>query len=239
MSPGSSCAARRHRCVALAGSPARRRVVAATRWALQRIAPFVSISGSEAQDVAGNWENPSWVAGPLAAGAPLLGVRGTSAPGRAWVNIDTGRPTCAALVSARASRGGRVSLRYRVSDRLPTCGKASVRIRVYRGKKLMKTLKPGTVKVNAETLLRLACHAPQRDVLLGGQRQGHRRHHPGGVRWANVDGAIVVRDSGAGPGRTHPGWRRDADTSRTPRLVVASDAEEDRLQQRRLGGAWC
>ena len=123
--------------------------MAATRWALQRIAPFVSISGSEAQDVAGNWENPSWVAGPLAAGAPLLGVRGTSAPGRAWVNIDTGRPTCAALVSARASRGGRVSLRYRVSDRLPTCGKASVRIRVYRGKKLMKTLKPGTVKVNA------------------------------------------------------------------------------------------
>ncbi len=65
-----------------------------------------------------------------------------------YVNIDLSRPICLALRNVTAPVGHLADLRYRINDRLPTCGKANVKIRIYRGHSLLKTISLGRVTVN-------------------------------------------------------------------------------------------
>ena len=78
----------------------------------------------------------------------LDGAGNWATPGRGWVNIDEGRPTCVALANATVKTGKRVQLRYRVNDPLPSCGKANATIRIYRHGKLVKKLTTVKVAVN-------------------------------------------------------------------------------------------
>ena len=61
------------------------------------------------------------------------------------VRVDTGSPTPLALGNATVRRGGKATLEYRVNDVTP---RAICRIKVYRGTRLTKTLKPGLVTTN-------------------------------------------------------------------------------------------
>jgi hypothetical protein len=64
--------------------------------------------------------------------------------------IDQRRPATKAY-SATVEQGRKVGLRYRVNDALPGCGKAAVALRIYKGKKLKKTIKvPGTSVCNVK-----------------------------------------------------------------------------------------
>lgn len=54
------------------------------------------------------------------------------------VRIDSRKPTTRAY-KATVKRGGKVKLRYRIGDPLPGCGEATVKLRIYKGKKLKKT----------------------------------------------------------------------------------------------------
>jgi photosystem II stability/assembly factor-like uncharacterized protein len=66
----------------------------------------------------------------------------------AYVNIDTGRPRCVAVANVEATPGSLVKLAFRVNDPAPSCGRAVVTIRIYRGRVVAKTirLKAFTVK---------------------------------------------------------------------------------------------
>ena len=66
----------------------------------------------------------------------------------AYVNIDTGRPRCVAVANVEATPGSLVKFAFRVNDPAPSCGKAVVTIRIYRGRVVAKTirLKAFTVK---------------------------------------------------------------------------------------------
>lgn len=74
------------------------------------------------------------------------------------VRIDTRRPTTRALYRASVRRYRYVTLRYRVNDTKPTCGKATVTIRIknLRGR-TVKTLKPGLKSVNTNLGWRFRC----------------------------------------------------------------------------------
>jgi hypothetical protein len=65
-----------------------------------------------------------------------------------YVNIDTGRPRCVAVANVEATPGSLVKFAYRVNDPAPSCGKAVVTIRIYRGRTVAKTLRLKAVTVN-------------------------------------------------------------------------------------------
>ena len=65
------------------------------------------------------------------------------------VNIDSGRPTCAAAANVEVRPDARVTFVFRVKDPLPSCGKAAVRIAIRRGSRIVKTIHLTGVKVNA------------------------------------------------------------------------------------------
>jgi subtilisin family serine protease len=67
-------------------------------------------------------------------------------PQQVTVRVDAGRPAPLALSNATVKRGKRATLKYRVDDVTP---RATCRIKVYRGERLVKTLKPGLVTTNA------------------------------------------------------------------------------------------
>jgi hypothetical protein len=58
------------------------------------------------------------------------------------VKLDSRKPTTKAF-AATVQRGRTVRLRYRVLDALPGCGKAKATLKIYGGKKLIRTLKDG------------------------------------------------------------------------------------------------
>ena len=72
----------------------------------------------------------------------------TEATRRVTVRVDAGRPAPLALGDATARQGRRATLRYRINDVTP---RATCRIRIYRGTRTVKTLKPGLVRTNQTT----------------------------------------------------------------------------------------
>ncbi len=79
---------------------------------------------------------------------------------RATVRVDAGRPTPLALSNATAKKGKKATLRYRVNDVTP---RATCRIKVYKGMRLMKTLRPGLVTTNLARTYTWTCRlAPGR-----------------------------------------------------------------------------
>jgi lipoprotein-anchoring transpeptidase ErfK/SrfK len=66
-----------------------------------------------------------------------------------YVNIDTRRPVCVATANVAARPGTLVRFRFRIRDLAPTCGKAAVTIRIYRGRAVVKTIRLIGVPVNS------------------------------------------------------------------------------------------
>jgi len=67
-----------------------------------------------------------------------------------FVNIDATKPVTKAD-AASVVKGKKGKLAYRVNDATPTCGKAKVTLKVYKGRKLKKTIKvPDTVACNVK-----------------------------------------------------------------------------------------
>ena len=58
----------------------------------------------------------------------------------AYVNIDTGRPACLALADVQVKPGKVAKFPFRVNDPSPSCGKADVTIKIYRGRVVVKTI---------------------------------------------------------------------------------------------------
>ena len=58
----------------------------------------------------------------------------------AFVNIDTGRPACLALADVQVKPGKVAKFPFRVNDPSPSCGKADVTIKIYRGRVVAKTI---------------------------------------------------------------------------------------------------
>ena len=69
-----------------------------------------------------------------------------------YVNIDTGRPVCLAAANVKARPGTLVRFSYRVQDARPSCGKAVVKITIYRGHTIVKTIRLPGVRVNARRI---------------------------------------------------------------------------------------
>jgi hypothetical protein len=69
-----------------------------------------------------------------------------------YVNIDTGRPVCLALANVKAARGTLARFSYRIKDPAPSCGAALVKITIYRGHAVVKTIRLSGVAVNAKRI---------------------------------------------------------------------------------------
>jgi hypothetical protein len=65
------------------------------------------------------------------------------------VRIDTRKPTTKAYAAA-VKKGKTVKLAYKVLDAKPGCGQAAVTLKIYKGKKLKKTLKAGSHASNVK-----------------------------------------------------------------------------------------
>jgi hypothetical protein len=90
-----------------------------------------------------------------AQGATALHYRSTDAAGNietaktATVKIDGGKPTTKGF-AAKVRQGKKVKLGYQVNDPHPGSGRATVTLKIYKGKKLKKTIQiKGTVTCNA------------------------------------------------------------------------------------------
>ena len=59
----------------------------------------------------------------------------------AFVNIDTGRPACLALADVQVKPGTLAKFPFRVNDPSPSCRKANVTIKIYRGRVVVKTIR--------------------------------------------------------------------------------------------------
>ncbi len=68
------------------------------------------------------------------------GVGNIEATHTAYVNIDTGRPACLALADVQVKPGKVAKFPFRVNDPSPSCGKADVTIKIYRGRVVVKTI---------------------------------------------------------------------------------------------------
>ncbi len=76
------------------------------------------------------------------------------------VRIDTVKPRTRALNTARAHRYEFTNLRYRIADSAPTCGRASVTIRIRRGSRVVRTLRLGVKPVNRTLSARIQATLP-------------------------------------------------------------------------------
>ena len=77
-----------------------------------------------------------------------------------YVNIDTSKPVCVAHKAVTTRPELQVKLAYRVRDALPTCGRANVTIRVYRGTRVVKTIHVKHVAVNTNLTRRWTADLP-------------------------------------------------------------------------------
>ena len=66
---------------------------------------------------------------------------------KAYGANDTGKPTTSAT-AASVKRNSTVTLKFRVSDPLPSCGTATVKIQILKGTKVVKTLTVGSRSTN-------------------------------------------------------------------------------------------
>jgi hypothetical protein len=79
----------------------------------------------------------------------------------AVVKIDGGEPTTRAY-AATVRKGRKVKLAYKVADALPGSGQATVTLKIYKGKKLKKTIAvPGPVACNLKTTQSWKCTLPK------------------------------------------------------------------------------
>jgi C1A family cysteine protease len=69
-------------------------------------------------------------------------------PHDGWVNIDTRKPLTKA-VKASVRKGRKVTLKFRVTDAMPGCGKAVLRLQIRKQTKVVKTIALGTKGTNA------------------------------------------------------------------------------------------
>jgi hypothetical protein len=76
------------------------------------------------------------------------------------LRIDSKRPTTKAF-AATVRKGGRVALRYRVLDASPGSGKAKVTLRIYAGKRVVRTLKAGSSTTNVTRSFSWRCRLPR------------------------------------------------------------------------------
>jgi hypothetical protein len=80
-------------------------------------------------------------------------------PNTLSVKLDSQAPATAAF-AASARRHRAVVLKYKVTDASPGCGSATAVIRIYKGKKLKKTLKPIAGSTNMKLSYRWKCSLP-------------------------------------------------------------------------------
>ena len=102
------------------------------------------------------------------------------------VQLDSQAPSTAAFAASARTRKP-VVLKYQVNDASPGCGSAAAVIRIYQGKRLKKTLKPGVrptgVKQSYRWRWRSSCR-PLHDQGLGDGRR-RQRAEQGGEREAH------------------------------------------------------
>ncbi len=67
-----------------------------------------------------------------------------------YVNIDTAAPVCVAVANVKVARGKLATFSYRVNDPSPSCGTALVKMTIYRGHKIVKTIRVTGVAENAK-----------------------------------------------------------------------------------------
>jgi len=130
-----------------------------------RLSPSDALSGVARTEYSTNG-GATWTAGASArisaSGETKLRYRSTDAAGNvetaktATVRVDGGKPVPKALATATARRG-RVKLKYRVVDVAP---QAKVTIKIYKGRKLKKTIALGLQKTNASLAYAYKCKLP-------------------------------------------------------------------------------
>jgi hypothetical protein len=76
------------------------------------------------------------------------------------LRIDSRRPTTKAF-AATVRKGKRVALRYRVLDASPGSGKAKVTLKIYAGKRVVRTLKAGFYTTNVTRTYSWRCGLPR------------------------------------------------------------------------------
>ena len=91
------------------------------------------------------------------------------------MNIDTGRPVCVAVADVQAARGRLVTFSYRINDPAPSCGAAAVKITIYHGRKIVKTIRVASVAENLKRTCSVPGTARQRQLHLGRDRERRRR----------------------------------------------------------------
>lgn len=91
-------------------------------------------------------------------------------------NVDAGKPATFALANVRVRRGKKAAMRYRANDMTP---QASFQIKVYKGRKLVKVLKPGVKATNTAQKHTWTCRLARGKYTwkvyatdLAGNRQG-------------------------------------------------------------------
>ena len=71
------------------------------------------------------------------------------------VTIDTVKPRTQALSNVRVHRFEFATMRYRVNDAAPSCGRANVTIRIRQGARVVRTLRLGVKPVNRTLSVRV------------------------------------------------------------------------------------
>ena len=110
----------------------------------------------------------------------------TEAPQTLDVKLDSQAPATAAF-AAKARTRKTVALKYQVNDAAPGCGSATAVIRIYKGKKLKKTLRRVDCTTNLKMTLPLEVHAPGGPLHAQGlgDRRRRQRAEQGGEREAH------------------------------------------------------
>jgi subtilisin family serine protease len=101
------------------------------------------------------------------------------APKRVTVRVDAGRPRPLALRNATVKKGRKATLRYRVNDVTP---RATVRIRIYKGRRLVKTLRPRSVTTNRTRAWTWTCRLARGRYtwkVYATDQAGNRQRKPG------------------------------------------------------------
>ena len=124
--------------------------VTATQYRLQGVADWTTYAGPFQVTAQGTstWEYRS-----------LDAAGNAEAPKTLTVKLDSVAPATAAF-AARARARKTVALKYQVNDAAPGCGKATAVIRVFKGKKLKKTLKSVSCTTNVKASYRWRCTLP-------------------------------------------------------------------------------
>jgi hypothetical protein len=100
---------------------------------------------------------------------------------RVTVSIDGRKPRIRAYRSV-VRRGARAALAFRITDPLPTCGQASVKVTIASGGRVVKTIRARRLTCNARTTLHWRCRLPAGtyQISVGATDiAGNRQRRPG------------------------------------------------------------